>query len=478
MSMDGQSPNKLRRGAVGVAHVVFFVVAAAAPLTAVVGVTPAAFAFGNGPGVPGTFLLVGVLYLLFSVGFTTMNRFVASAGGFYPYITAGLGRPFGVAGALIALATYNAIDIAVYGMFGFFSNAIVTSHGGPDIPWWAYAFGLGVAVYFCGKRNIAFSGKILGVCMIAEIAILLLLGIAVLATGGGPEQISLAPFGPQATFSSGFGVALVFVVSSFIGIEATVIFGEEARDPARTIPKATYISVLLIAIFYAFSTWAISVYYGPSNILAEATRNTATLYLNAVEKLLGPGMALVMNVLLLTSLFACGLSFHSTINRYFFAIGREGLAWGGFARTHRDHKSPHVAGAVQTLIAMGATAGFALTKQDPYAVVFAWTGTFASLGILVIQVTVSIAVIAFFRRDTQGVGLWHRLIAPALSAAGLGACLILMASNLALVSGSDSRVVTSFPSLLALIGAIGFSFAIWVRSRRPEVYARLGRAFE
>jgi amino acid transporter len=478
MSMAGQSPNKLRRDAVGVAHVVFFVVAAAAPLTAVVGVTPAAFAFGNGPGVPGTFLIVGVLYLLFSVGFTTMNRFVASAGGFYPYITAGLGRPLGVAGALIALATYNAIDIAVYAMFGFFSNAIVTSHGGPDIAWWIFAFGLGVAVYLCGKRNIAFSGKVLGFCMIAEIAILLLLGVTILLTGGGPEAISVAPFGPRAIFSSGFSVALVFVVSSFIGIEATVIFGEEARDPVRTIPKATYISVLLIAIFYAFSTWAISIYYGPSRILAEATSNTATLYLNAIDKLLGPVMAMVMNVLLITSLFACALSFHSTINRYLFAIGREGLVWSGFARTHRDHESPHVAGAVQTLLALGATAGFALAKQDPYAVVFAWMGTFASLGILVIQVMVSIAVIIFFGKNAHGIGIWHRLIAPALSAAGLGACLILMASNLALVSGSDSRIVNSFPSLLALIGAVGFGFAIWIRSRRPEIYAMLGRAFE
>lgn len=476
--MDGQSPNKLRRDAVGVAHVVFFVVAAAAPLTAVVGVTPAAFAFGNGPGVPGTFLLVGLLYLLFSVGFTTMNRFVASAGGFYPYISAGLGRPLGVAGALIALATYNAIDVAVYGLFGFFSNAIVTSHGGPDIPWWAYALGLGLAVYLCGMRNIAFSGTVLGVCMIAEIAILLLLGIAVLVTGGGPEPIAAAPYGPHAVFSGGFGVALVFVVSSFIGIEATVIFGEEARDPARTIPTATYVSVLLIAVFYAFSTWVITVYYGPSNIAAEASKNTATLYLNAVDRLLGPGAALVMNMLLLTSLFACGLSFHSTINRYFFAIGREGLAWTGFARTHRDHESPHVAGAVQTLIGMGATAAFALAGLDPYAVVFAWMGTFASLGILVIQIMVSIAVIVFFGRDSHGVGAWHRLIAPALSAAGLGTCLVLMASNLALVSGSDSRIVDAFPSLLALIGAAGFTFAIWVRSRRPEIYARLGRAFE
>lgn len=118
------------------------------------------------------------------------------------------------------------------------------------------------------------------------------------------------------------------------------------------------------------------------------------------------------------------------------------------------------------------------TKQDPYTVVFAWMGTFASLGILVIQVMVSIAVIVFFSKKTHGIGIWHRLIAPALSAAGLGACLILMASNLALVSGSDSRIVNSFPSLLALIGAVGFGFAIWVRSRRPEIYAMLGRAFE
>ena len=223
-------------------------------------------------------------------------------------------------------------------------------------------------------------------------------------------------------FSSGFGVALVFVVSAFIGIEATVIFGEEARDPARTIPTATYVSVLLIAVFYAFSTWAISVYYGPSNILAEATKNTATLYLNAVGRLLGPGTALVMNMLLLTSLFACGLSFHSTINRYFFAIGREGLAWSGFARTHRDDRIAPCRRGGPNLDRDGRHGGLRADQAGPYAVVFAWMGTFASLGILVIQIMVSIAVIAFFNKNTQGIGLWHRLIAPVLSTVGLGTC--------------------------------------------------------
>ena len=81
----------LRKDALGVPHIVFFVVAAAAPLTAVVGVTPAAFTLGNGPGVPLTFLMVGVLYLLFSAGFTAMSGFVGNCGGFYSYIVAGLG---------------------------------------------------------------------------------------------------------------------------------------------------------------------------------------------------------------------------------------------------------------------------------------------------------------------------------------------------------------------------------------------------
>lgn len=477
MSYAAEPQHLLRRNAVGVTHIVFFVVAAAAPLTAVVGVTPAAFAFGNGPGVPGTFLLVGGLYFLFSVGFTAMNRFVRSAGGFYPYISAGLGRPLGVAGALVALATYNAIDVGGYGLFGFFCNEIVKVAGGWDIAWWAYAMVLSAGVYLCGSRNIEFSGKLLGLCMLGEVAILLLLDIFVLSKDGAASA-TLASFGPTAVVAPGFGVALVFVVSSFIGIEATVIFGEEARDPERTIARAAYVSVALIAGFYAFSTWVIALHYGPARIAAEAAANPATLYLHAVQSVLGPIAGLAMNALLITSLCACALSFHNTINRYLFAIGREGLIWKGFGRTHPQHKSPFVAGAAQTLFAFAIIAAFALTSQDPYAVVFAWMGTFASLGILIVQILVSVAVIAFFRQNARGIGIWQRLVAPALAAAGLCACLVLMITNLALISGSDSIVVESFPAVLMGLGIAGIGFALVLRTRKPSLYQQLGRAFE
>jgi amino acid transporter len=475
--MDPQRNPQLRSNAVGVSHVVFFVVAAAAPLATVVSVSPAAFAFGNGPGVPGTFLLVGLLYLVFSVGFTAMNRYIRSAGGFYPYVANGLGRPAGVAAAFIALATYNAIDVAVYGVFGFFVNDIVKTAGGPDVHWFVYSTVLAAVVFFCGIRSIEFSGKVLGLCMTAEIAILLLLGIAILIYGGGPEGISITAFGPAAVFKPGLGVALVFVVASFIGFEATAVFGNEARDPERTIPRATYLAVIIIAVFYAFVTWTISIHYGPSKIIQEATDNTTTLYLTAVKVRLGSAAGMAMNLMLIISVFACALSFHNTINRYFFAIGREGLVWRGLARTHSDHQSPYVAGAVQTAIAWAMAAMFALGGQDPYRIIFIWMGTLSSIGILTLQFMVSLAVIVFFKSDARGIGLWPRLLAPALSAAALGGCLVLMVSNLSLVSGSDSLIVDSFPVLIIAIGAAGIVFATWIRFMKPGVYENLGRAF-
>ena len=333
MSEISNDSKRLQKNSIGLLHIVFFVVAAAAPLTAVVGATPAAFAFGNGAGVPGAFILAGVLYLAFSVGFTTMTPYVGSAGGFYTYITQGLGKPLGVAGALIAILTYNAVQIAIYALFAVFLGGALAPFG-INLPWWAFSIlAIGI-VTLCGQRNVAFSGNLLGICMLAEITILLLLDIAVILHGGGPEGMSLSSFAPSTVLSPGLGVSLVFVIGSFIGFEATAIFSEEARNPERTIPRATYAAVLLITGFYALSTWAITQFYGPSHVAALAKNHLDTFYFSAAAALLGPWASAVMHLLLITSLFACILSFHNTINRYFFALGREGLAWRGLGRVH------------------------------------------------------------------------------------------------------------------------------------------------
>lgn len=468
--------DRLAKNSVGLAHIVFFVVAAAAPLTAVVGATPAAFAFGNGAGVPGAFVLAGILYLLFSVGFTAMSRHVGGAGAFYTYITHGIGKPAGVGGALMALVTYSAVQIAVYGLFGVFMAGAMAPIA--DLPWWVWSFAALVIVHICGQRNIAFSGAILGVCMIAEIAILLLLDIGIVMAGGGPEGFGFTSFSPATVFAPGLGVALVFVVGSYIGFEATAIFGEEAENPEKTIPRATYVAVLLITVFYAFSTWAIVQFYGPAAVQPTAAAGLEGFYFAATDTILGPWASQVMNILLITSLFACVLSFHNTLNRYFFALGREGLAFKLLGKVHPMHGSPYVAGMLQSAIAAVVLVLFILAGADPYTVVFSWMSALAVIGILTVQALVSVAIIFFFRKVETGHGVWTTMIAPALGLAGLLGALALVIANLSLLSGSESLIVKSFPYLIVLIGLIGAAFAMQIRKAKPELYASLGKAFE
>ncbi|WP_137157715.1 APC family permease [Rhizobium sp. FKL33] len=471
------SSDRLAKNSVGLAHIVFFVVAAAAPLTAVVGATPAAFAFGNGAGVPGAFVLAGLLYLVFSVGFTAMSRHVGGAGAFYTYISQGVGKPAGVGGALMALVTYTAIQVAVYGLFGVFMAGAMAGLGA-DLPWWVWTFAALAIVHVCGQRNIAFSGAILGICMVAEIVILLLLDLGILFTGGGPEGFTMTSFAPATVFGPGLGVALVFVVASFIGFEATAIFGEEAENPEKTIPRATYVAVLLIAVFYTFSTWAITLYYGPSKVQAVAGAGLETFYFNASDAILGAWSSQVMNVLLITSLFACVLSFHNTLNRYFYALGREGLAHKGLGKAHAKHGSPHVAGWLQSATAAVILALFILGGADPYAVVFSWMSALAVIGILAVQVLVCVAIVMFFRKTPSRYGVWTTTVAPIVALAGLLGSLGLVIANLSLLSGSESLIVKAFPYAIALVGLAGAGFALRVKSSRPDLYATLGKAFE
>ena len=61
---------QLRHGRLGMYAVAFFVISAAAPPTAMAGGAPVAMLLGNGPGIPPAYVVVTVILLIFSVGYT------------------------------------------------------------------------------------------------------------------------------------------------------------------------------------------------------------------------------------------------------------------------------------------------------------------------------------------------------------------------------------------------------------------------
>ena len=104
MTTTQASPPRLARRRLGVISLIFFTVAASAPLTVLGGGVTTTYAVTGIAGVPLSFILLGAALALFVVGYAAMSRYVANAGAFYSYLAQGLGRESAVGGAFVALA--------------------------------------------------------------------------------------------------------------------------------------------------------------------------------------------------------------------------------------------------------------------------------------------------------------------------------------------------------------------------------------
>src|SRR3982074_2265822 len=83
---------KLRKHPSGLWGVRSLTVTRSAPISAMLFNTPISVGFGNGLGTPAGFLFATVVLTIFSVGYVAMARKKTAAGGFYSYISHGLGR--------------------------------------------------------------------------------------------------------------------------------------------------------------------------------------------------------------------------------------------------------------------------------------------------------------------------------------------------------------------------------------------------
>ncbi len=448
----------LRAGSIGVLGILFFVLSAQAPLTGIVGASPLAAALGNGAGAPGAYLIVGIVIVVFAVGFVAMSRRIQANGAFYAYITAAFGRRTGAGAAWLALLAYNTVQAAMYGLYGAVFSGLLASMG-LEVPWWLLALATMAGVQVLGSLNIELGARVLALLVGLEVAVLLLFGFTVLFRGGGPEGLDLAAsFSPAAIGAGAPGVAIMFAVASMFGFESTAIYSAEAKDPHRTVARATYLSVGVIAVFFSFISWMLVSYYGASQVMdaagAALESGDATVFvLGPMVELLGPWAGAVTGVLLVTSLLAGIIAFHNGINRYLHSLALKGSMPAAVARTNR-HRAPAVAAWIQTGTAVALVAPFALLGLDPVLSLFSWFSGLAVAALLVLYILCSVAVVGFFRRERITGQPWQTLVAPALAALLLAWILFLVVSNFtALIGGSAETAVALLVAVPAVYAA-------------------------
>jgi amino acid transporter len=201
-----------------------------------------------------------------------MTRYITTSGAFYAFISRGLGRPAGVAAALVALLAYTFLQVGLYGAFGPNAASQAAAHLHVHAPWWAWALGAWAVITVLGLLRVDITGRVLGVLLCAEIVVTLAETVAGLAHPAG-GHLSFSSLSPPALTSGGFGtfgVLAVVAVLGFVGFEQAPVLAEEARNAKRTVPAATYAALGMIAIVYAGASWAMAAHTGTSHVVTPA----------------------------------------------------------------------------------------------------------------------------------------------------------------------------------------------------------------
>ncbi len=474
---DALAANRLGPFAIGSA-----IASSVAPLTVVTLVVPLALAATGLIGFPIAIIMVAAVLMIYAVGYLAMARHIPNAGAFYAYVAQGIGRPFGVGTSWLALATYNCFQLCCYGAFSAAIGAPLLSDWlGFNVPWLIPALIAWLLVALLGANEIKIGGLVLMILVITETILVALYSIAIMLSPGfafSGAAMSFSALSGTTTIAAlvtSVGVLFILGTTSFAGIEQSVVYIEESKDPKRTIPVATYVTITVIAAVYWFGSWVQISAAGP-HPLERAGAEAENLFFNEAAAVLGHWALIVGRILLGTGTFAALVAFHQAIARYLFALGREGVLPRVFGRTTMAG-APRNASIAQTVFALVVLIAYAVAGWDPLVQLFYWGSTSGGLGVLLLYTLTSASVVGFFARDARGEGLWQRAVAPVIATVVLLIVSYLALDNLAGLFGVDpgtgpAQVV---PAAFLTIFVGGTVWGAVLKRKDPAVYDGIGR---
>jgi amino acid transporter len=441
----------LERRNLGPVEVLAQSVSCAAPAAGMASV-PAIVAATAGAATAWSFLVTTALVLLIAFCIGQFTRRMAVAGSLYSLTAKGLGPGAAFASGGALLIGYAVLVTAAVTGAAIYLDALLARLGLP--------VGTGPALAVCAAAVTLAAGALvlLGVRLSARIVLLveavsiaLMVVVFSVLLGGGPAPG--AGTGPEPGFG-GIAAGVVPALAAFIGFEAATALGVEARRPYRTVPRAvlgTAVVVAVLSLFAAYTQVAGSAGGGaPVPAIVAATAQGTTW------------LAIVLDLGIATSFFACTVATGNVLVRVLFSMARDGILPQALGRTHRRYLTPHVAiliafplaGAVPVaLLAAGAAPGGALTLLL----------SVAAAGYLAAYLLVCLAAPLFLRR------IGELTAAPVIATTVIVPVLVVV-SGAYVVSAWGGPV----PVVLGVLLAAVVGWYAWLRVRRPGQLRRIG----
>lgn len=391
---------RLRANTIGLPGVLFQSITTMAPASAVAFSLVAAIPFTGG-ALPLAAIIALAVCILVALNIGSMAKYLPSAGGYFTYVSHGLGPEAGwLTGWLFNLAYLLIVPFQLL-VLGPVADQFATTYfhlsmGADGWIVWAIIFTVVIFLltYF-GIRISANAGVILG-CI--EIAVFVLLSLWLIFSPS--SQNTSAAFNPASSLQGGLGgwqgvfVGMLFVFTAFAGFESSAPLAEESHNPRRTVPRAILLSTVMIGLFYILCSYAGVAGWGISKL--SSYLSDPDPWATMAGRVWG-GLSFIVILAILNSALANSNAGVNTITRTLYAMGRTRTLPPWLAHLNR-HKVPDVALFLALLVALIA-ALWAGLQYGPFPNGFALIGAILTFPILIVYVATCIAVFFFYLRE-------------------------------------------------------------------------------
>jgi amino acid transporter len=399
----------------------------------------------------GTVMLLFVAY--------NLNQFArrsTTSGSMYAYTCRGLGVTAGAISGWALIWAYLGISMAGVTGASIFADTLL-GMAGLHVPF-ILLFGTCVLIaWYCAWKNVQLSALLMLVLEGISVSFILILCFVVLFQHH--FVLDRAQFTVSTLPWSSVGLGVVVAIFSLVGFECATAFGDEAKEPLKTIPRVVMLSLVLAGAFFVFVTY----------IEVMGTRGYSTTLdkidapLNVLATLAHvPAFQVVLSLGAMVSFFALCLSCVNAGGRVIYAMGRHGIFHSSTAESHEKNETPHVAITLMSLLAFSVPSAAFIGRVAPLDC-FNYVGTCAAFGFIVAYALVTVAAPVYLKRLGE--------LKP-FDIAGCVAALILLAvPAVGSVYPIPDPPVNYFPYGFLVYLAAGIAWILAFYRRKPSAMA-------
>ncbi|MCP5098151.1 MAG: amino acid permease [Chloroflexi bacterium] len=303
-----------------------------------------------GPALVLAFVLNGIVTTFTALSYAELGSAFPEAGGGYLWVKQGMGGTQGfLAGWMSWFA--HAVACSLYGLgFGRFAVELISLgypevHDNANILTLVFMVIIVVLFSYINVRGASETGLIGNVVTIAKIIILaIFIVVGIRAMMLQPDlNVFTDNFLPHGL--GGVFVAMGLTFIAFEGYEIIAQSGEEVKDPMRNIPRAIFISIIIVVIIYALvavvAIGAVNVPGGTQPVWEYLADAREVAIVRAAEQFMGRwGGILILISGLASTMSALNATVYSS-SRVSFAMGRDNNLPAIFGRIHARFHTPY-----------------------------------------------------------------------------------------------------------------------------------------